>query len=84
MKFELVEFPEPESPDAGDDPVAAINAAAGRLVTEARAEGERIDASLAELAAVVSRRAPAGAAGTDLRPPGNFRADRFTGREHDR
>ncbi|XRQ03337.1 hypothetical protein ACN3XK_42940 [Actinomadura welshii] len=90
MKFELIEFtaedvPEwgPEQPeeeflgDAGTDgdPVVAIGAAAARLTADARAAGERIGASLAEIAAVVRDSAPRT---QGARPPGNFRAGRFS------
>ncbi|RFS85493.1 hypothetical protein D0T12_10700 [Actinomadura spongiicola] len=93
MKFELVEFPEagvPEStveppedeavrsgvPDG--DPVAAAEAAASLLVAQARAEGERIGAALAEFADIVDGTPPQGTRWPEARPPGNFRAGRFS------
>ncbi|MFI0482191.1 hypothetical protein [Actinomadura sp. 9N215] len=68
--------------DPDGDPVAAIEAAAARLTADARSEGERIGASLAELAAVVHGSALRGQEarppGQGARPLGNFRSDRFS------
>lgn len=94
MKFEVVETPEDVPgpvPDEGPgeapvpagedaDPVAGVSAAAARLAAGARAERDRIDASLAGLAAVVRPRRNGPAAHAPP-PPAGFRADRFTRKE---
>jgi len=90
MKFELIEIPVEDAPErhaeqpeeeaaedaaADGDPVAAITAAAARLTADVRAEGARISASLAELAALVPDPEPRW---QGTRPPDNFRPGRFS------
>ncbi|RKS74715.1 hypothetical protein BZB76_3232 [Actinomadura pelletieri DSM 43383] len=93
MKFELVQFPETDVPEStveppvdeavrpgvpDGDPVAAVNAATAHLAAQARAEGERIGAALTELAGIVDGAPPQGTRWQAARPPGNFRAGRFS------
>jgi hypothetical protein len=94
MKFELVDLDEPVAPAVqpvrrsapleDDDPVEGIDAAAERLAAHARAGEERVDASSARLAALLARQKSGGSAARAVAPPGNFRADRFTGKERKR
>ncbi|QKW35097.1 hypothetical protein HUT06_14530 [Actinomadura sp. NAK00032] len=90
MKFELIEFAAADDvreraadqleeeagrhPETDVDPVAAIGAAVAALTAGVRAEGLRIEASVAELAAV---REPAPRRPW-ARPPADFRPGRFS------
>lgn len=101
MKFEFVQLPDSEPAakvaarrddeavrrdEAGGDPVAAVNAAAARLIADARSEGERITASLGELASLAEPVSPAEPAAVPdpapphrrAKPPSDFRSDRFS------